>query len=65
MGHNFGSWHDGIPGRSEDCPAGNNKIMTAILGFNNSLNLLKFSTCSIRQFKGTLLNAALKYILYF
>ena len=60
MGHNFGAWHDGIPGHADNCPASDSHIMTAVLGFSNPLNLLTFSSCSVAQFKATLLNSNLK-----
>ena len=60
MGHNFGSNHDGDSTYAPSCPSSDNYIMSPMQQFNNSLNLLRFSSCSISQFKASLLNTNLK-----
>lgn len=60
MGHNFGANHDGDPTYASSCPSSDNYIMSPIQQFTNPLNLLKFSACSISQFKANLLNENLE-----
>ncbi|CAF0922549.1 unnamed protein product, partial [Brachionus calyciflorus] len=56
IGHNLGAIHDGEAG----CFASDNYIMTPILNAQPpQTNFYKFSSCSISQFKATLLNAQL------
>lgn len=57
IGHNLGSYHDGEIDGYGNCTAQDNFIMTSSLSFQNSLNLLRFSPCSVNQFKKTLLNS--------
>jgi hypothetical protein len=56
----LGSIHDGT-GVALSCLTTNNYIMTPMIGSgSNATNLYYFSTCSVNQFKTTLLTADLR-----
>jgi hypothetical protein len=62
----LGSFHDGYEGEtlSAPCPASDTYIMSPSRGaFDiNTVNILKFSPCSVAQFKRLLLSADLRYL---
>ena len=59
LGHNLGSYHDGLTTDpfAINCPASLNYIMTPGIGVytTNVLNFFKFSSCSVAAFKNNLL----------
>lgn len=61
IGHNLGSIHDGEPG-AETCPHTDYFIMTPVLNFDKIQNMQRFSSCSISQFKDTLISNGYNYI---
>lgn len=67
LGHNLGSYHDqdsSVEPLAANCLASDNYIMTPSIGLyqTNLLNLFKFSSCSIAQFKKTLLSSDKRYL---
>jgi hypothetical protein len=58
MGHNFGSYHDGDATYAPTCPSTDYNIMSPVQMIDQ--HPIKFSACSIRQFKAHLLNTNLK-----
>lgn len=57
MGHNLGANHDG-PGQDITlaCPETDHFVMSPKVSYENMYNIHRFSTCSVAQFKKTLLN---------
>ncbi|RMZ94924.1 A disintegrin and metallo ase with thrombospondin motifs 3-like, partial [Brachionus plicatilis] len=54
IGHNLGSIHDGETG-AEACLLTDYFIMTPVQNFDKIQNMQRFSSCSISQFKATLI----------
>lgn len=58
----LGAYHDGT-NVAVNCPGSNNNIMTTSVGsYTNSSNLFKFSSCSIKSFKATLLTSNMQSV---
>lgn len=62
LGHIFGSHHDGS---GNNCSSSDNYIMSPYTTSDEPLSFLTFSSCSISQFKASLLNTNLKYLTNF